>query len=414
MLRRVNALAIQVPSPRELPDVSGTMHDVRDHGDAAVARAAARFGDAPPQGFSAENIHRARRAIEGSLSFALESAAERIRTFAELQRSSLRDVCSTVGGFEASHRVCPLRTAGIYVPGGRYPLMSSLLMGVVPARVAGVQRVVVCTPEASDQILAAASVAGADSVYQVGGAQAIAAMAYGTESIPCVDVIVGPGNRYVAAAKRAVHGICAIDAIAGPSELIVIASADADARLVAADLLAQAEHDVDAHVALLTEDSAFAEAVDRELERQLPLLSTQSVAREAIKANGRCVVLPLAEAIDLGNDLAPEHLSLQGARAESLAPRARCFGALFIGAGVSEVFGDYGVGPNHVLPTSGTARFSAGLSVFTFLTVRTTLRAIGTIDPCLVAVTAMLARAEGLDAHARAALARSADRLATC
>ena len=414
MLRRVNTLTMQASSPDDLPDVSSTISDVRDDGDDAVARAALRFGDSPPYAFASSEMQKARRSIDEELASALEDVAERIRAFAELQRASLHDLRTEVSGFELSHHAFPVRTAGIYVPGGRYPLVSSLLMGVIPARVAGVERVIVCTPDAGDAILAAASIAGADAVYQIGGAQAIAAMAYGTESIPRVDTIAGPGNRYVAAAKTAVKGICGIDALAGPSEIVVIASGDADALLVAADLLAQAEHDIDARVALLTDDSVFADAVDRELERQLPALSTEPVARESIVRNGCCAILPLGEAIRLANDLAPEHLELQGPRAEAFAPLARCFGALFIGAGAAEVFGDYGIGPNHVLPTGGAARFSGGLSVFTFLAVRTTLRSIAPIDPQLIAGAVLLARAEGLEGHARSALTRSTEALTQC
>lgn len=414
MLRRVDPSALTATSPDDLPDVSDTMSDVRRAGDVAVAQAAARFGDEPPHAFDRAAMSEARERIEPGLLLALESAAKRIQAFAELQRASLHDITALSGGFELSHHAFPVRTAGIYVPAGRYPLVSSVLMGVIPARVAGVDCVIVCTPDAGDAILAAASIAGADAVFQIGGAQAIAAMAYGTESVPNVDVIAGPGNRYVAAAKRAVTGFCGIDALAGPSEVAIVASGDASARLVAADLLAQAEHDADACVTLLTDDPVFAEVVESELERQLPLLSTEAVARASIERNGRCVILPLQEAIDLANALAPEHLELQGPRAEALAPHARCFGALFVGAGAAEVFGDYGVGPNHILPTGGTARFSGGLSVFTFMAIRTTLRSTASVDPEIVASTALLASAEGLDAHRRSALARSTEMLSQC
>lgn len=414
MLRSVNAIELQAEPAAELPDVSATLRDVRDRGDVAVACAAARFGDSAPRAFVPADMFRARAAVDTALAAALENAAARIRTFAELQRASLRDVGTNVGGFELSHRAIPVRAAGIYVPAGRYPLVSSLLMGIIPARVAGVDRVIVCTPDASETILAAASIAGAGAVHQIGGAQAIAAMAYGTESVPKVDTIAGPGNRYVAAAKRAVTGICGVDAVAGPSELVVVASHDADARLVASDLLAQAEHDIDARVALLTESSELADEVDLELARQLDALSTKQIARESIERNGCRVILPLEDAIDLANALAPEHLELQGLRAEALAPLARSYGALFIGAGAAEAFGDYGIGPSHVLPTAGTARFSSGLSVFAFLTVRTTVRSVASIDPEVIETTAMLASVEGLDGHRRAALARSSEMLSRC
>jgi histidinol dehydrogenase len=406
-LTRVDPAALQPASIDDLPDVSETMRAVRTGGDEAVARAAARFGDPVPRRLDSPAMRAAYESLAEPVRVALHAAAARIRTFAELQRGSLRDASLQRDGFELAQRAIPIRSAGIYVPGGRYPLVSSLLMGVVPARVAGVERVVVCTPRASAPLLAAAFVAGADGVFEAGGAQAVAALAYGTEAIARVDLIAGPGNLYVAAAKRAVAGVCGIDALAGPSEVLIVASGDARAGVVAADLLAQAEHDVDARATLLTDDAAFVGAVDAELAARLPALATRDVARTALERNGRCAVLPLGEAIELANRLAPEHLELQGARAERLAPLARCYGALFCGAGAGEVFGDYGAGPNHVLPTGGTARFSGGLSVFTFLTLRTTLRAIGPIDPSLLEDTALLAEIEGLDAHRQAALSRS-------
>jgi histidinol dehydrogenase len=406
MLRRVDPELLRARHTAEPPNVAETMNDVRLAGDAGVARAAARFGDPRPRRIGANEIRAAYDSIEDALRNALHAVAARIRAFAALQRASLHDLTSTVEGFELSHRALPVRRVGVYVPGGRYPLPSSLLMGVVPARVAGVEHISVCTPRAGQAVLAAAFVAGADDVYEIGGAQAIAALAYGTESIAPVDIIAGPGNRYVAAAKRAVAGVCGVDALAGPSEVLIIASRDADPRLVAADLLAQAEHDTDARAILLTDDARFAGAVDDELARQLPLLSTRAVARAALDRNGYCVLFGLDDAIALANDLGAEHLELQGKRAEELAPRARCYGALFVGAGAGEVFGDYGAGPNHVLPTAGTARFSGGLSVLTFLTVRTALRAIGSPGRDLVANTALLAQIEGLDAHRRAALLR--------
>lgn len=407
MLRRVAPAALAVSKADELPDVTATIEDVRSGGDAAIARAAASYGDPAPRRFDAEGLNEARLSLDTGLAGALERAAARIAAFAALQRASLLECHSNACGFELVAMAYPVQSVGVYVPSGRYPLVSSLLMGVVPARAAGVESVIVCTPRANQTILAAASIAGADGVHQIGGAQAIAAMAYGTESIARVDTIVGPGNRYVTAAKRAVAGACGIDALAGPSEVVIIASGDADARLVAADLLAQAEHDLAAHTVLLTDDPMFADAVDAELVHQLSELATEGIAHGSIVRNGRCAVLPLGQAIALANTLAPEHLELHGANAESLAPRATCFGALFVGSGAGETFGDYGAGANHILPTAGTARFSGGLSVFTFLNIRTTLRSIGPIDAGIIADSATLAEAEGLHAHARAARLRA-------
>ena len=298
--------------------------------------------------------------------------------------------------------------AGIYVPGGRYPLPSSLLMCAIPARVAGVERTVVCTPRADATVVAAARLAGVDELFEVGGAQAIAALAYGTQTIDPVDLIVGPGNAYVASAKRAVYGACAIDAIAGPSELLIVACDDADAAWVAADLVAQAEHDPLARATLLTDSADFATRVEEAIEDALATLPTAAVARAAFENLGRFAIVPMSDAAAWVNRIAAEHVHLQGARAESLAADVTVYGALFVGARAAEVFGDYGLGPNHVLPTGGSARFASGLSVFTFLNVRTIARVRGRLDPNVIAQSARIASAEGLEGHRRAALLRNA------
>jgi histidinol dehydrogenase len=379
---------------------------VRDGGDRALAEIARELGDPPPRRISREEIERAYDEVALDVRDALHGAATRIGDFARLQRVSLRDASMQAGTLELGHRVVPIQRAGLYVPGGAHPLPSSLLMCAIPARVAGVSRIAVCTPKAATATLAAADVAGVTEMYELGGAQAIAALAYGTETIERVDLIAGPGNAYVAAAKRLVLGACGIDALAGPSEVLVIASDDADPRLVALDLLAQAEHDPLASAMLLTESAALAGAVDAEIDRELESLATARVAKASIERNGRCVVVELDEAAHICNRLAPEHVALHGAAAESLAPSLHAYGELFVGGQTAEVFGDYGSGPNHVLPTNGSARFTSGLSVFTFLTIRTYQRSRGPIPIDIANETAILARAEGLEAHARAALAR--------
>ena len=307
---------------------------------------------------------------------------------------------------EVGHRAIPVERAGIYVPGGRYPLPSTVLMCAIPARVAGVAAVVLCTPNASTQTLAAAHEAGVDACYEIGGAQAIAAMAFGTETIPKADLIAGPGNAYVTEAKRQVYGVCGIDMLAGPSELLVIASAGARADFVAADLLAQAEHDPMARVMLLTDDVALADSVDATLHRRLATVSTADTARASLERSGCCAILPLDRAVERANAIAPEHLALHGPAAESLEPRLHSCGSLFVGALAAEAFSDYGIGPNHVLPTGGSARFTSGLSVLTFLKVRTFLRSGTMIDSDIIHDTAAFARIEGLTAHREAALQR--------
>jgi histidinol dehydrogenase len=407
-LHRVEPGALRLPAFEPFDDgVSQIVERVRAGGDAALAAIARELGDPPPRRITTGEMARAFARISADVRDALEGAARRIEAFAVLQRDALHEVSTRIETLEIGQRVLPMGRAGIYVPGGTHPLPSSLLMGVIPARVAGVEGVAVCTPKAAPATLAAAHVASVDEMYEMGGAQSIAAFAYGTASIPPVDVIAGPGNAYVTAAKRLVLGVCGIDVLAGPSEVLVIASGDADARLAALDLLAQAEHDARASAILLTDDESFADAVDDEISTELQLIATSDIARASLEKNGRCSVLALADAAGTCNRLAPEHVCLHGKRAEALEPALRSYGALFIGSHTAEVFGDYGSGPNHVLPTSGSARFTSGLSVYTFLTIRTYQRAAQRTPHAIVEQTAVLAREEGLDAHRRAALARS-------
>jgi histidinol dehydrogenase len=347
--------------------------EVRAGGEPALLAAAQRLGDLAP---GAPHIFRRPELEAAFLSLPvgeralLERVAARIRAFAAAQRASVSDVSVRVPGGTAGHTVSPCGVAGCYAPGGRYPLPSSVLMTAVTARVAGVGAVWVASPRPSPVTLAAAWVAGADALLAVGGAQAIAALAYGAGGVPACDIIVGPGNRWVTAAKAIVagSGACGIDMLAGPSECLVLADGGADPMLIAADLLAQAEHDTDALPILVTTAAALVPAVEAELGRQLAALPTAGVAGVAM-AKGFAVVCEgdLDAALRVVDALAPEHLELQLEDADAVRPRLRNYGGLFIGAGTAEVFGDYGAGPNHVLPTSGTARFTGGLSVFTFL-----------------------------------------------
>jgi phosphoribosyl-ATP pyrophosphohydrolase/phosphoribosyl-AMP cyclohydrolase/histidinol dehydrogenase len=379
---------------------------VRARGEAALREYAQRFGEIGP----GEPLVIERPALERALGSLdpvdrerLERVAGRIRAFAEAQRRSLVDVTVPVPGGIAGHRVIPLQRAGCYAPGGRYPLPSSVLMTAVTAKVAGVREVWVASPKPRGLVLAAAAVAGAEAVLAAGGAHAIAALAYGAGAVPACDVVVGPGNRFVTAAKQLVSSAVAIDMLAGPSELVVFADAGADARLVAADLLAQAEHDPDAVPVLVTLDPMLPERVEAELHRQLADLPTAAVARAALGNGGVVMVTTVDEGLAACEAIAPEHLQLALENAAALAPRLSSYGTLFIGAGAREVLGDYGAGPNHVLPTGGTARWSGGLSVLTFLRLRTWLRVDGKAADSLAADAAWFGRAEGLEAHARAA-----------
>jgi phosphoribosyl-ATP pyrophosphohydrolase/phosphoribosyl-AMP cyclohydrolase/histidinol dehydrogenase len=383
------------------------VRDVRVRGGVALREHAERQGDLVPGAplvLPREALVSALAALEPGDRERLERIAQRIRAFAHGQRAALGMFETTIPGGRAGHFVVPVERAGCYAPGGRYPLPSSVLMTALTAREAGVSEVWVASPRPAPITLAAAALANADGFLAVGGAQAIAALAFGADPVPRCDAVVGPGNAYVTAAKQLVAGHVAIDTLAGPSELVVLADATADAGMVAADLLAQAEHDPGALPVLVSVGAAVAEEVSAELLRQLETLPTAVVARAALANGGSVVVRDLDEGVATCDLLAPEHLELHVADAALLVPRLRHYGALFVGAAAAEVLGDYGAGPNHVLPTGGTARSAGGLSVLTFLRVRTWL-AID--DPAgareLVEDAAWLGRVEGLEAHARSA-----------
>jgi phosphoribosyl-ATP pyrophosphohydrolase/phosphoribosyl-AMP cyclohydrolase/histidinol dehydrogenase len=368
---------------------------------------AERFGDVGSGGLlflERATLERALAGLPAADRARLERVAERIRIFAEAQKRALAAVTVTVPGGAAGHWVAPVQRAGCYAPGGRYPLPSSVLMTAITAQVAGVKEIWVASPKPGPMILAAAAVAGASGVLAAGGAHAIAALAFGAGPVGACDVIAGPGNRYVTAAKQLVAGRVAIDLLAGPSELVVFADETASPAIIAADLLAQAEHDPDAVPVLVTLDPSHVDRVDAELTRQLADLPTAGVARAALANGGVVLVADVEQGIAACDALAPEHLELCLRDATAVAPRLGAYGALFIGAGSAEVLGDYGAGPNHVLPTAGSARSKGGLSVYTFLRVRTWLR----IDDSaaarpLVEDAVWFGRVEGLEGHARSA-----------
>jgi phosphoribosyl-ATP pyrophosphohydrolase/phosphoribosyl-AMP cyclohydrolase/histidinol dehydrogenase len=381
------------------------MENVRSGGEVAVARYALELDRSDgnlwygPADFTA-----ALSTIPAAERDALQRAADRIRAFAFAQAAALSPVDVAVPGGRAGHEALPVERAGCYVPGGRYPLPSTVLMTALVAKAAGVPDVAIACPRPVPIVLAACAVAGADLLLAAGGAQAIAAFAYGAGRLSPRDVVVGPGNRYVAAAKRLAQAVVRTDAPAGPSELLVVADKTADPVTVAWDLLAQAEHDPDAVPVLAATSEAVVTAVEVALAACLVELAgyrpeSAEIARAAL-ANGWAFVAPdratLAEA---ANRFGPEHLELAIADAGTFAQSCRHAGALFLGRSSAEALGDYGAGPNHTLPTSGRARSSGGLSVFDFLRIRTWLR-IDSPDGELIADTATLARAEGLQAHA--------------
>lgn len=393
--------------PETLVEAAAIVRDVQREGTTALRSYAERFGDRNPGDklvLGPTEIERGLAGVSADDRALLERTAERIRRFAFKQRESLMDLRLHVPGGEAGHWVAPVERAACYAPGGRYPLPSSVLMTVITARAAGVDEVWLASPRPGPEILAAAAVAGADRILAVGGAHAIAALAYGAGEVPPCDVVVGPGNRWVTAAKMIVSGDVGIDMLAGPSELVVLADDSADPAIVAADLLAQAEHDDDALPVLVTTSPRLTLEVNAEIELQLKNLSTHKTAERAFNNGFIALAVDIEEAVALCNRLAPEHLQILTACPKEVVGRLRHWGGLFIGATGAEVLGDYGAGPNHTLPTGGVARYRGGLSVLDFLRVRTWLR----LDSALAAReiiedSVALARIEGLEAHARAA-----------
>lgn len=388
-----------------LAEAARIVDDVRARGWEAVVEHAQRLGDAPALVLRRDALERAFTSLPEADRALLQRTAERIRSFALAQKRALAEIAVPVAGGRAGHEVIPVDRAGCYAPGGRFPLPSSVLMTAVTARAAGVREVWVASPRPAPVTLAAAFVAGADALLAAGGAQAIGALAFGAGEVPACDAIVGPGNRWVTAAKQRVAGHVAIDMLAGPSELLVLADDAADPALIAADLLAQAEHDPDALPVLVSLDPSLPDRVRAEIARGLETLPTAATARAALE-HGFAIVEPDADrAFAIVEQLAPEHLQLLLRDPGFAADRIRHAGALFLGPRSAEVLGDYGAGPNHVLPTSRGARSRGGLSVFTFLRIRTWMELD---EPHQVARdAAALARLEGLEAHARAAEARA-------
>ncbi len=389
--------------------VRNIIEDVARRGDSALFDYCARFDRVQLDTLevSAQEIDEAFAAVSAELTQAMELAAENIREFHSRQ---LREgFTMTRPGVTMGQKITPIEKVGLYIPGGTAAYPSTVLMLAIPAKLAGCSQIVITTPPGKDgkvaaPILAAAKLAGVDRIFKVGGAQAIAALAYGTESVPKVDKIVGPGNAYVAEAKRQVFGRVNIDMIAGPSEILVIADGTCNPAFVAADLLSQAEHDKMASAVLVTDSMALAEAVSDEVERQLCLLPRQEIARTSIENNGMILVTrDLCQAVEASNELAPEHLEICVDDPMPYLDLVRNAGSVFLGKYCPESLGDYLAGPNHTLPTSGTARFSSPLSVDDF--IKKTQFSCFTPD-ALNAVAdkiAVFARSEGLEAHARAA-----------
>lgn len=393
--------------------VSGIIKNVRENGDKALFEYTERFDGASLSSLQVtkEEIEEALGLVEPKFLQVLSTAAANIRKFHEKQvRNSF--IINDENGIVMGQKVIPVDAAGLYVPGGTAAYPSTVLMDSIPAKIAGCKEVVMVTPPGKDGkvnpvILAAASIAGIDKIFKVGGAQAIAALAYGTQSIPKVDKIVGPGNAFVAEAKKQVYGVVSIDMIAGPSEILIVADGKSSAKCVAADLLSQAEHDKLASAVLVTDSMDLALKVSEELEKQIPLLERSEIARASIDNNGKIIVAEsLNAAIEIANEIAPEHLELCVDNPFDYLDAIRHAGSIFMGRNCPEALGDYLAGPNHTLPTSGTAKFSSPLSVDDF--VKKTQYTYYTRDALerVARDVEFFAAKEGLTAHAKSAVIR--------
>ena len=393
--------------------VTDIINDVKENGDAALYRYCEKFDGAKLDGLEVTKAEfdEALAVTEPEFLRILESAAKNIRLFHEQQKRQSFVVSGEKGAL-LGQRVLPIEKAGLYVPGGTAAYPSTVLMDSIPAKIAGVEEIVMVTPPSKNgkvnpAILSAAYIAGVDRVFKIGGAQAVAALAYGTESVPQVDKIVGPGNAFVAEAKKQVFGQVAIDMIAGPSEILVVADATAKPENVAADLLSQAEHDKLASAVLVTDSMALANAVSAELEKQIPLLERAEIARESIDNNGKIIVADtLYAAIEISNELAPEHLELCVDNPFDYLDAVKNAGSIFMGKYCPEALGDYYAGPNHTLPTGGTARFSSPLSVDDFVKKSQFIYYPQEAFEAVARDVDFFARKEGLTAHGKSATVR--------
>ena len=403
-----------MPTMNVTEKVADILKNVRERGDEALREYTAKYDKATPDSIlvTPEEMQEAMDQTDPAFLAILEKAAANIRKFHSRQvRNSF--IINDEPGIVMGQKIIPVDRAGVYVPGGTAPLSSTVLMDLIPAKIAGVKEVILTTPPGPDgkinpSILAAAKVAGADRIVKAGGAQAIAALAFGTESVPKVDKIVGPGNAYVSEAKRQVFGLVAIDMIAGPSEILVAADGKSDPAVVAADLLSQAEHDKLSSAVLVTDSPELAEKVSEELEKQIPLLDRSEIARASIDNNGKIIIADdLKTVIDIANEIAPEHLELCVDSPFDWLDSIRHAGSIFLGRNCPEALGDYLAGPNHTLPTQGTARFSSPLSVDDFIKkTQYTYFTREALDSVAQDVAAFAGK-EGLTGHARSALIRS-------
>ena len=382
--------------------------DVKNNGDAAIRYYTKKFDKINLNSFvvTKQEVKQAYKQVDKETIKALKFAKKNIEFFAKQQFMQLKNFEVRKNGVILGQRVIPIETIGVYIPGGSYPLLSTALMCIIPARLAGVKEIIACSPKIKPETIVAADIAGADKIFKIGGVQAIAAMAYGTKQISKVDKIVGPGNIYVTAAKKAVYGECGIDFLAGPSEVLIIADETADYEFIAIDLLAQLEHDVNAKALLVTSYKPQVRKVRDEIKRLIVGLPTKNIIQESVKNLKIIVVEKIDDAIKIANNMAPEHLELQIRNPKRCMNKLVNYGSLFLGKYSAEAFGDYCSGTNHVLPTNGGARFTSGLSVRDFIKLQTHQKIESKGLKKLAPVALKLSKIEGLDAHSKSIKAR--------
>lgn len=387
-----------------ITSVDEIIEDVKRSGDGAIIKYSRKFGDGMLDNIEVtkEEIKSAYKNVDKDTLEAIKKAVNNVRNFAQKQIECIKNLDTEIDGAKLGHRIIPIEKAGCYIPGGNYPLPSTAVMTIVPAKTAGVKTVVACSPKIQDVTIVACDLAGADKIYRAGGVQAIAAMAYGTETIEKVDKIVGPGNKFVTAAKKHVYGECGIDFLAGPSEVLIIADETANSDFVAADMLAQCEHDKDARAYLICFSEDFAKEVDTKAKAMLKNLSTAEIAKEAYEKSYAVIVENLEQAIKISEQRAPEHLEICINDAKDKIELFKNYGSLFVGNYSAEVFGDYCAGTNHTLPTNMVSRYSGGLSVFDFIKIQTYQYVDKETAKNLSKTASIIARNEGLLAHKNA------------
>lgn len=384
-----------------IQSVEEIARDVKQNGDDAVRRYTQQFDNQDLETFlvSDEEIKKAYSLVDKKTIDAIKKSIKNVKKFSQNQLKCIKNFRIKIDKNELGHNIIPIESVGCYIPGGNYPLLSSAIMTITPAKVADVDEIIACSPKIRPETIVACDLAGANKIYKVGGVQAIAAMAYGTQTIPKVNKIVGPGNKYVTAAKKYVFGEVGIDFLAGPSEVMIIADESAKPEYVSADMLAQCEHDVDARAFLICFSEDFANQVKKSAEQQLENLVTKEIASKAFEKSFAIVVKSLDEVIELANQKAPEHLELCFKNSKKLMDKFKNYGSLFIGNYSAEVYGDYCSGTNHVLPTNQVSKYSGGLSVFDFIKIQTYQIISKTGNKVILSTVSELAQKEGLFAH---------------